>query len=92
VTRLTEPEELDLIQRLEGFPVMVRGAAEAAEPHRLVHYLTDLAAATHAYYYKHRILGDDLDLATARLYLMETVRVVVANGLELLGVSAPDHM
>ncbi len=92
VARLTEPDELDLIQRLEGFSAMVRGAAEAGEPHRVVHYLTDLAAATHAYYYKHRILGDDHELATARLYLMETVRQVVANGLALLGVGAPDRM
>jgi len=92
VARLTEPDELDLIQRLEGFPAMVRGAAEAGEPHRLVHYLTDLAAATHAYYYKHRILGDDHELAAARLYLMEAVRRVVANGLGLLGVSAPERM
>ncbi len=92
VERLTEPDELDLIQRLEGFPPMVRGAAEAGEPHRVVHYLTDLAAATHAYYYKHRILGDDPELATARLYLMETVRQVVANGLALLGVAAPEQM
>ena len=92
VERLTEVDELDLIQRLEGYPAVVRGAAEAGEPHRLVHYLTDLAGATHAYYYKHRILGDDPELATARLYLMEAVRRVVANGLELLGVSAPERM
>ncbi len=92
VHRLTEPEELDLIQRLEAFPPLVRGAAEAAEPHRLVHYLTELAGALHAYYYKHRILGDDPELATARLYLMEAVRRVVAEGLSLLGVSAPDRM
>ncbi|PIX83781.1 MAG: hypothetical protein COZ33_03520, partial [Nitrospirae bacterium CG_4_10_14_3_um_filter_70_108] len=43
-------------------------------------------------YYKHRILGDDPELATARLYLMEAVRQVVANGLGLLGVTAPDSM
>lgn len=92
VERLTEADEFDLIQRLEAFPPMVLGAAEAGEPHRVAHYLTDLAAATHAYYYKHRILGDDPEVATARLYLMETVRRVVANGLALLGVAAPEQM
>jgi len=92
LARLTEADELDLIQRLESFPATLRGAAEAGEPHRLAHYLTDLAGATHAYYYKHRILGDDPELATARLYLMEAVRQVVANGLGLLGVTAPDSM
>ena len=92
VERLGEPEEIDLIQRMDGFPDLLEGAAEAGEPHRLVHYLTELAGALHAYYFKHRILGDDPDLACARLYLMETVRRVVADGLDLLGVKAPDAM
>jgi arginyl-tRNA synthetase len=92
VALLTEPEEIELIQRMDGFPIVLEGAAVAGEPHRLVPYLTELAGACHAYYFKHRILGDDHDLACARLYLMETVRRVVADGLDLLGVSAPDTM
>jgi len=92
VALLTEPEEIELIQRMDGFPAVLEGAAVAGEPHRLVPYLTELAGACHAYYFKHRILGDDPDLACARLYLMETVRRVVADGLDLLGVSAPDAM
>ena len=92
VALLTEPEEIELIQRMDGFPALLEGAAAADEPHRLVTYLTELAGGCHAYYFKHRILGDDPDLSCARLFLMETVRRVVADGLELLGVSAPDSM
>jgi arginyl-tRNA synthetase len=92
VALLIEPEEIELIQRMDSFPAVLEGAAVAGEPHRLVPYLTELAGACHAYYFKHRILGDAPDLACARLYLMETVRRVVADGLDLLGVSAPDAM
>jgi len=92
VDLLSEPEEIELIQRMDNFPAVLEGAAVAGEPHRLVPYLTELAGACHAYYFKHRILGDDPNLSCARLYLMETVRRVVADGLDLLGVSAPDSM
>jgi arginyl-tRNA synthetase len=64
----------------------------------LTYYLTDLAAAFHRYFNlgtkvpDHRILTDDLDLTRARLFLARGIRTVIANGLKLLGVSAPDRM
>jgi len=90
--RLAEPEEIGLLKLLAQFPEVVRGAAEALEPHRVTYYLTELAAAFHNCYNRHRVLSDDFELSRARLALALAVRQVVANGLGLLGVSAPERM
>ena len=70
----------------------MRGAAEAEEPHRVPTYLAGVAAAFHQFYHQHRIVTDDLDLTAARLLLAEGTRQVIANGLALLGVTAPERM
>jgi arginyl-tRNA synthetase len=90
--RLVLDEELDIIKHLAGFPDLVAGAAASLEPHRLTHYLTELAKKFHPYYNKNRFVGDDRELSSARLALAEAVRVTLANGLAVLGVSAPEKM
>ncbi|MBW1981953.1 MAG: arginine--tRNA ligase [Deltaproteobacteria bacterium] len=90
--RLSLPEELGLIKQLGLYPQIVENSARFLEPHRIPYYLTQLASAFHSYYNKHRIVQEDTDLAQARLYLVEAIRIVVHNGLEILGVSAPEKM
>src|SRR5438874_2598184 len=89
---LTEPEEQALIKRLLHYPEVVRGAARALEPHRVAFWLQELAGAFHPYYKAHRVIQDDRRLMLARLALCTAVGRVIANGLELLGVSAPETM
>ena len=89
---LPAPEELALIKRLLQFPGLVRDAARALEPHRVAYWLGELAGAFHPYYKNHRVLQDDRALALARLALCTAVGQVIANGLELLGVRAPESM
>ena len=89
---LMEPEEQALIKRLLDFPQVVAGAARAMEPHRVAYWLSELAGMFHPYYKNHRVIQDDRRLALARLALCTAVGQVIANGLALLGVSAPETM
>lgn len=89
---LKQPEELKLMKRLAFYPELVEGAAEALEPHRITFYLQDLAGILHNYYFKHRFITDDIELTRARLVLVRATRIVMANALGLLGVSAPVRM
>jgi len=91
--RLTEPHEQDLFKRLSGYPALIERAAQAREPHQLVHYLRDLAQDFHSYYNAHAfLLKDDPALRNARLNLIDATRQVLENGLVILGVSAPKEM
>ncbi|HEY3279797.1 MAG TPA: DALR anticodon-binding domain-containing protein, partial [Gemmatimonadales bacterium] len=87
---LDEPEELELIQELAEFPSIVEGAAAALEAHRITGYLEGLARIAHAWYHKYRVLGEPEE--AARLVLARAVRQVLANGLTLLGIHAPERM
>jgi arginyl-tRNA synthetase len=89
---LVEPADLALIKQLLQFPELVKGAARMLEPHRVAYWLQQLAAEFHAWYKNHRVIQDDRRLMYARLALAATVGVVVKNGLDLLGVSAPESM
>jgi arginyl-tRNA synthetase len=93
---LAHPREGDLIRTLGEFPEVVRSAAELREPHRVARYLESLASAYHKFYDACRVLpmGDEeiSELHRARLALCEAARVVLGNGLALLGVSAPERM
>ena len=89
---LTDPEEQGLIKRLLDYPAVVRGAARAREPHRIAFWLQELAGAFHPYYKTHRVIQDDRGLMLARFALCAAVGQVIANGLDLLGVSAPESM
>ena len=92
VDRLQLDEELALARLLSRYPETVEGAARALEPHRLTFYLQDLAGQFHSYYNRNRVLSEDLETSRARLYLANAVRIVLENGLQLLGVSAPEKM
>ncbi len=96
VSLLTHPREGDLIRTIGEFPSVLRTAAELREPHRVARYLESLASAYHKFYDVARVLpqGDEepTPLTYARLALCEATRQVLANGLSLLGVSAPERM
>jgi arginyl-tRNA synthetase len=89
---LTLDEELALTKLLVRYPEVVGGAAEQLEPHRLVFYLQELAAAFHSYYNRQRVLVDDPAVTQARLLLVNAVRIVLRNALGLLGMAAPERM
>ena len=92
IRRLDAEAELGLIRSLADLPETVELAASRREPHRVVDYLTALAADFHRYYNRNRILGEDRELGRARLLLAANVRKVMRVGLELLGVTVPDTM
>jgi len=71
---------------------VVKNAANNREPHQIANYLKELAAEFHTYYNSEKTLVDEDDVRNARLTLAEAVRQVIANGLSLLGVSAPTEM
>jgi len=93
---LDHEREADLLGALGEFPRVVASAAELRAPHRVAHYLEALAGTYHKFYDSCRVLpmGDEpaTDLTQARLWLCEATRIVLANGLALLGVSAPERM
>ena len=80
------------MRRLTFYPELLENAAAALEPHQVPHYLRDLAADFHAYYNAHQFIVDDVNLRNARLNLVAATRQVIANGLKLLGVTAPERM
>ncbi len=90
--RLTAPEEQQLIKHLISFPQTVEASALNYEPHRVVTYLFELASLFHKFYTVCRVLSEDKELSVARLHLIKAVKIVIANGLDLLGISAPEHM
>ncbi|MFY1853960.1 arginine--tRNA ligase [Achromobacter xylosoxidans] len=89
---LTAPSEFALMQRLAEFPHVVELAAQELAPHHIAFWLRDCAADFHGWYNAERVLVDDPALKLARLRLAATTRQVLANGLALLGVSAPERM
>ncbi|WP_298135905.1 arginine--tRNA ligase [Acidiferrobacter sp.] len=89
---LNAPEEHALERTLARYIDVVDEAAGAREPHQIAYYLRELAGALHAYYNAHAFLGVEAPLRDARLALITAARVVLANGLALLGVSAPEAM
>jgi len=95
-TLLTHDREVDLLGALGEFPRVIASAAELREPHRVARYLEELAGVYHRFYDACRVLpqGDETatDLTRARLWLCTATRIVLANGLDLLGVSAPERM
>jgi arginyl-tRNA synthetase len=89
---LREDLEVALMKKVEQFPEEVAGAATDMAPHRIVRYLHELAQALHSFYNAHRVMVEDRRLAEARLALVLAVKIVIRNGLELIGVSAPETM
>jgi arginyl-tRNA synthetase len=89
---LTSGQELALLQKLIDYPDTVEDAAREMAPHLIAFYLRELAAEFHSYYNATRVLVDEQALRLARLALVTAVRQVIGNGLDLLGVSAPERM
>jgi arginyl-tRNA synthetase len=91
---LPAPQDMDLLKKLMVFPEMVEKAAREHAPHRMTVYLRELATAVHAWYHHTRAVGAPEGESTehARLLLARAARIVLANGLTLLGISAPDRM
>jgi arginyl-tRNA synthetase len=89
---LVEPQELQLIKRVSAYPDIVRQCAELRAPHTLVHYLRDLANDFHTNYSAHQFIVEDAGLRNARVDLALATQTVIRNGLEILGVAAPDTM
>jgi arginyl-tRNA synthetase len=99
VERLTDPPELGLLRQLALYPRMIEAAAVAHEPHRIAFYLYDLASEFHALWTRGRdlpylrfIINNDAEITRARLALVQGVVSVLASGLAILGVNAPDEM
>ncbi|MDH5648956.1 MAG: arginine--tRNA ligase, partial [Gammaproteobacteria bacterium] len=90
--KLAEEHELDLMATLSRYPEVLENAALNHDPHQLAHYLRDLANDFHTYYNAHVFIGEESPLRNARLNLILAVKQVIANGLGLLGVSAPESM
>jgi len=94
-TRLDLPEEIELIRKLGEFPEMIERAAADREPHHVCYYLRELAGLWNPYIQdgtRHRVVSEDSELTGARLGLVLAVRAVLASGLDLLGLSAPERM
>ena len=89
---LTESDEQELMKHLAEFPGVVARAAEHLEPHRIVAYLDDLARLANGWYHRHRVIGVGETIERARLVLVRATRTVLANGLNLIGVTAPERM
>jgi arginyl-tRNA synthetase len=89
------PEEIELIKLMAQYPEVVSQSALLMEPHRIPFYLKELAAAFHTYYHdrsKHQVVSSDAQLSAARIYLVSAIRIIIRNGLALMGVSAPQRM
>jgi arginyl-tRNA synthetase len=89
---LSLPEEQMLIKALLDYPQLVAGAAEALEPHRIATYLHDTAGKIHLWYHKAHVLNEPDTIMRARLALARAAQLVMRNGLDLLGITAPDRM
>jgi arginyl-tRNA synthetase len=89
---LQEKEELKLLKLIDSFDDVLESSALQLAPYKITYYLMDLASAFHDYYTKYRIIQDDTELMQARLALCEGVKKVLRQGLDLLGVSAPEKM
>ena len=89
---LKEEEELKLLRDITKFPDLVEEIAENYHVHHLAQYTLDLASDFHRFYEKHRVIGVEQNLQSARLLLSESVRKVLAVCLDLMGLGAPEKM
>jgi len=92
LTRLDTEHEQILFTELSRYPEVVEAAAANLEPHLIAQYLRELAGALHSYYHEHKWIVDDAELRNARITLVLAARQVIRNGLDLLGLSAPEKM
>jgi arginyl-tRNA synthetase len=86
------PEEQEVIKALLDYPAVIAGAAESLEPHRVATYLHDTAGKIHLWYHKAHVLNEPEPLMRARLVLARASQIVLRNGLNVLGITAPERM
>ena len=89
---LIHGQEIALLKKLEQFPGVVRASLSSLEPQTIANYLQDTAGNFHKYYAECRIIGNDENLTKARIALALATKKVLANGLGILGISAPEKM
>jgi arginyl-tRNA synthetase len=89
---LSLDREAEIEKMLILFPEIINRAAKSSEPHLICYYLKDLASLFHSYYNNEKFLVEEVDLMNARLFLLNGVKQVLANGLSILGVEAPNSM
>jgi arginyl-tRNA synthetase len=89
---LPAPQDTELLKKLATFPEVVDKAAQEHEPHRISGFLEELAAVVHGWYHHTRTVGEAPDIERSRLLLARAARIVLANGLSILGLTAPDRM
>jgi len=89
---LNQSEELDLLRKLAELPEEIKISAQTLEPSRMTRYVLDLAALFHSFYNACRVKVEDRQLMAARLKLVDSVRIVIKNVLNMLGISAPEKM
>lgn len=89
---LAEPEEIKLLKQMGAFPTLIEECALELEPYRVIFYLMELAGIFHSYYNKHKVITEDKALTRSRLRLISGLQTVFGNGLEILGLSAPENM
>jgi len=92
LNHLKQPEEIDLMRKIGLYPDILISCAKALEPFGLVRYLQEISSAFHKFYDSCRVLDENQEISVERLGLIEAARVVLGNGLRLLGVSAPQKM
>ncbi len=84
--------EIDLLKKLEQFPIIVRSALDSLEPQSVANYLQEIAGKFHKYYANCRIIGEEKELTQSRIALIGATKNVINNGLSLLGITAPEKM
>ncbi|NOY79309.1 MAG: arginine--tRNA ligase [Calditrichaeota bacterium] len=89
---LVEPEEMALIKKMRDFPDLLVRIVRNFEPNSLTQYLQELAEVFHRFYHDHRVISEDKPLSEARIALSRAVKIVLAIGLKLMGISAPEKM
>jgi arginyl-tRNA synthetase len=92
LTLLGSEKEIEILKLLRQYPQLIERAAKAGEPHLLCYFLRDLSGVFHSYYNSEKFLIEDKELMTSRLFLLKGVKQVIANGLSVLGIKAPEEM
>ena len=92
LTLLGSEKEIEILKLLRQYPQLIERAAKAGEPHLLCYFLRDLSGVFHSYYNSEKFLIEDKELMTSRLFLLKGVKQVIANGLRVLGIKAPEEM
>lgn len=89
---LIEPSEIRLLKKLENFPLIIENARDVLEPHNIANYLHDTANSFHKFYSDCRVVTDDILLTQARIALIKAAKIVLLNGLSILGITSPKRM